>query len=105
MRDGVAEGGANQYRLFDTLREFGAEELVKAGEQARFLDRLTDRYLAMATDFDEHFLADDQMGRFWRLRREHVNFLIALGHALDDCDGDGAGGRVAADQVERWRRG
>jgi predicted ATPase/DNA-binding CsgD family transcriptional regulator len=103
MRDGVAEGGANQYRLFDTLREFGAEELVKAGEQARFLDRLTDRYLALATDFDEQFLADDQADRFQRLRAEHVNIATALGHALDDRDGDGA--LVAADQVERWRRG
>jgi predicted ATPase/DNA-binding CsgD family transcriptional regulator len=105
MRDGDGLGGANRYRLLDTLREFGREELAEAGEQARFLDRLTDRYLAMAIDFDEHFLADDQMGRFWRLRAEHVNISTALAHALDDCDGDGDGGRVAADQVERWRRG
>jgi predicted ATPase/DNA-binding CsgD family transcriptional regulator len=105
MRDGDGLGGANRYRLLDTLREFGREELAEAGEQARFLDRLTDRYLAMAIDFDEHFLADDQLGRFWRLRAEHVNFSTALAHALDDCDGDGDGGRVAADQVERWRRG
>jgi predicted ATPase/DNA-binding CsgD family transcriptional regulator len=105
MRDGDGLGGASRYRLLDTLREFGREELAEAGEQARFLDRLTDRYLAMATDFDEHFLADDQMGRFWRLRAEHVNFSTALTHALDDCDGAGDGGRVAADQVERWRRG
>ena len=56
LRDGVAEGGANQYRLLDALREFGADELAEAGEQARFLDRLTDRYLAVASDFDEQFL-------------------------------------------------
>src|ERR1700722_17838519 len=103
MRDGVAEGGANQYRLLDTLREFGGEELAEAGEQARFLDRLTDRYLALATGFDEQFLADDQAGRFQRLRAEHVNITTALTYALDDSDGDGA--LVAADQVERWRRG
>ena len=103
MRDGVAEGGAHQYRLLDTLREFGAEELAEAGEQARFLDRLTDRYVALATDFDEQFLAGDQAGRFQRLRAEHVNITTALAHALDDRDGDGA--LVAADQVERWRRG
>jgi predicted ATPase/DNA-binding CsgD family transcriptional regulator len=96
-------GGANQYRLLDTLREFGAEELAEAGEQARFLDRLTDRYLALATDFDEQFLAGDQAGRFQRLRAEHVDITTALAHALDDRDGDGA--LVAADQVERWRRG
>ena len=99
----VASGGANRYRLLDTLREFGGEQLAEADERARFLDRLTDRYLAIATDFDEHFLADDQIGRFRRLRAEHANIALALRHALDDHDDDG--GPVAADQVERWRRG
>ena len=98
MRDGDADGSdagarrANRYRLLDTLREFGGEQLAEAGEQARFLDRLTDRYLAMAADFDEQFLADDQAGRFQRLRAEHANITAALAHALDDRDGDG--GRV-----------
>jgi predicted ATPase/DNA-binding CsgD family transcriptional regulator len=99
----AASGGANRYRLLDTLREFGAERLAEAGERARFLDRLTDRYLALATDFDEHLLADGQAARFWRLRAEHVNIKLALAHALDDRDDHG--GPVAADQVERWRRG
>ena len=98
-----ASAGANRYRLLDTLREFGGDQLARAGEQARFLDRLTDRYLALATDFDEHLLTGDQAGRFWRLRAEHLNISTALAHALDDRD-DG-GGRVPADQVERWRRG
>jgi predicted ATPase/DNA-binding CsgD family transcriptional regulator len=98
-----AAGGANRYRLLDTLREFGGEQLAEAGEQARFLDRLTDRYLAMATEFDQQLLADDQTGRLQRLRSEHVSIRAALAHALDDRDGDG--GRVAADQVERWRLG
>ena len=43
-----AADGANRYRLLDTLREFGADQLAEAGEQARFLDRLTDWCLAMA---------------------------------------------------------
>ena len=98
-----AQAGANRYRLLDTLREFGGERLAESAEQARFLDRLTDRYLALATDFDEHLLTGDQAGRFWRLRAEHVNISTALAHALDDRDD--VGGRVAADQVERWRRG
>jgi predicted ATPase/DNA-binding CsgD family transcriptional regulator len=98
-----AAGGANRYRLLDTLREFGGDQLAEAAEQARFLDRLTDRYLALAADFDECFLADDQAGRFLRLRSEHANITAALAHALDDRDGDD--GRVTAYQVERWRRG
>ncbi len=111
MRDGDVgggggagvSGGANRYRLLDTLREFGGEQLAEAGEQALFLDRLTDRCLTLATDFDERFLAADQAGRFQRLRAEQPNIATALGHALDNQDD--AGGLVAADQVERWRRG
>jgi predicted ATPase/DNA-binding CsgD family transcriptional regulator len=98
-----ASSGASRYRLLDTLREFGGEQLAEAGERTLFLDRLTDRYLALATDFDEHLLTGDQAGRFWRLRAEHVNIKTVLAHALDNRDDDG--GRVAADQVERWRRG
>jgi predicted ATPase/DNA-binding CsgD family transcriptional regulator len=107
MRDGDvgggddASGGANRYRLLDTLREFGGEQLAEAGEQGRFLDRLTDRCLALATDFDERFLADDQAGRFQRLRAEQLNIATALGHALDNHDDGG----LVADQVERWRQG
>ena len=110
MRDGDvgggpagAPGGANRYRLLDTLREFGGDQLAEAGEQGRFLDRLTDRCLALATDFDERFLAADQAGRFQRLRAEQLNIATALGHALGNQDDDG--GLVAAGQVERWRRG
>ena len=115
---GVAGGGANRYRLLDTLREFGREELEVAGEQGRFLDRLTDRYLALATDFDERVLAAGQPDRFWRLRAEHASIAVALGYALDDRDGLGSssrvgggglggdgGGWVAPEQVERWRQG
>ena len=88
-----ASAGAKRYRLLDTLREFGGEQLAEAGEQVRFLDRLTDRYLALATDFDEHLLAGDQAGRFWRLRAEHVNISTALAHALDSATTTAAGSR------------
>ncbi|HUN33106.1 MAG TPA: AAA family ATPase, partial [Trebonia sp.] len=99
----AAPAGANRYRLLDTLREFGREQLIEAAEQTTFLDRLTDRYLALATDFDEQLLAGDQAARFWRLRAEHQSLTAALRHALVDRDGDGA--LVSSDQLERWRQG
>ena len=102
-----------RYRLLDTLREFGAAELTSAGggESARFLDRLADRYLAMAEHFDKHVLDADQARRFRQLSTEHSNIAAALGHALDlhgaeARRGGPTGGRPAsAEQVERWRRG
>ncbi len=78
----------------------------RAGDEARFLDRLTDHYLAMAARFDEHVLDGDQPDRLRRLRAEHANLQAALAHSLDDSDSRRPGRRPAsAEQVERWRRG
>jgi predicted ATPase/DNA-binding CsgD family transcriptional regulator len=52
--------GGPRYRLLGALREFGAAKLAEAGQEAACRGRLIDRYLAMATYFDEHFLDDDQ---------------------------------------------
>ena len=95
-----------RYRLLDTLREFGATQLAGTGEQARFLDRLTDHHLAMVTRFDEHALDDDQPDRLRQLRAEHANIQAALAHSLDDTNARRPGRGPASDeQVERWRRG
>src|SRR5215472_368441 len=48
--------GGPRYRLLGALREFGAAKLAVAGQEAACRGRLIDRYLAMATYFDEHFL-------------------------------------------------
>ena len=95
-----------RYRLLDTMREFGAAQLAATGDQARFLDRLTDHYLALATRFDEHVLDDDQPDRLRQLRAEHASIAAALTHSLDDRHTLRHGWGPAADeQVERWRRG
>ena len=103
---GGAASHERRYRLLDTLREFGASQLAAAGDQARFLDRLTEHYVAMATRFDEHVLDDDQADRLCQLRAEHPNIQAALAHSLDDRDSRRPGrGPASPEQVERWRRG
>jgi len=95
-----SDSDGNRYRLLDTLREFGAEKLAaepgpglesvpgldsESGEdQARVLDRLTVRYLAMATRFEQHLLDDDQADKYRELRREYVNIRVALEYTLGD---------------------
>jgi len=103
---GGAASHERRYRLLDTLREFGASQLAAAGDQARFLDRLTEHYVAMATRFDEHVLEDDHADRLCQLRAEHPNIQAALAHSLDDRDSRRPGrGPASPEQVERWRRG
>ena len=95
-----------RYRLPGTLREFAAGQLARAGDDARFLDRLTDHCLAMAARFDEHVLDEDQPERLRQLRAEHANLQAALAHSLDDRDSRRPGRSPAsAEQVQRWRRG
>jgi predicted ATPase/DNA-binding CsgD family transcriptional regulator len=103
---GGAASHERRYRLLDTLREFGAAQLAGTGDQARFLDRLTEHYVAMATRFDEHVLDDDQADRLCQLRAEHASIQAALAHSLDDRNSRRPGrGPASPEQVERWRRG
>jgi non-specific serine/threonine protein kinase len=77
-----AEDGGPRYLLLDTIREFGAEKLAAAGEQAELRERHIARYLAMATALGDHPVAEDQLPRYRELRREHANLRAALDYAL-----------------------
>jgi len=106
--DELGQGAAREkrYRLLDTLREFGAEQLALAGQQALFLDRLTDHCLALASRFDQRLLDDDQPDQLRQLRAGHPSLQVALAHSLDDRESRRPGrGPASAEQVERWRRG
>jgi predicted ATPase len=85
----------SRYRMLDTLREFGAEQLAASGEERACRARHIERYLAMARYFGDHFTDDDQMERYRELRQTHANLRAALEYALDDADGSAA----------RWRSG
>ena len=76
-----------RYRMLDTLREFGAEQLAASGEEAACRARHIARYLTMARYFGEHFIDDDQMERYRELRQTHANLRAALEYALDDLVG------------------
>ena len=82
----VLQEGA-RYRMLDTLREFGAEQLAASGEEEACRARHIERYLAMARYFGDHFTDDDQMERYRELRQTHANLRAALEYALDDLVG------------------
>jgi predicted ATPase/DNA-binding CsgD family transcriptional regulator len=84
-----------RYRLLDTLREFGADQLAASGQEQAIRGRHLERFLAMACSFGEHFLDDDQLARFSGLHAEHANLRAAMEYGLGSRDQrrvlDGAG--------------
>ncbi|WP_157249133.1 helix-turn-helix transcriptional regulator [Nonomuraea typhae] len=75
------EPGA-RYRQLDTIREYGADQLARSGEQEAVRGRQIARFQRLATYFDEHFIDDDQLERYRALRREHANLRAAMEHAM-----------------------
>jgi predicted ATPase len=88
-----------QYRMLDTLREFGAERLAESGELASCRARHIARYLAMARYFGVHFTDDDQMDRYHELRSVHHNLRAALEYALELDDDPSSGGQPGPDSA------
>jgi predicted ATPase/DNA-binding CsgD family transcriptional regulator len=74
--------GAGRYRLFGSVREFGAERLIEAGEDAECHERYLARYLNLTSEFSHRLTADGQRDRLGRLRAEHTNIRRALEYGL-----------------------
>ncbi|HLK02776.1 MAG TPA: LuxR C-terminal-related transcriptional regulator, partial [Streptosporangiaceae bacterium] len=80
------DGRRTRYRQLDTIREFGADELLAYSEQDEYRHRHVDYYVAMARRFDERLIDDDQLMRFRELETEHANVRAALEYALGLAD-------------------
>ena len=81
------EGPPSRYRMLDTIREYGAEQLGASGAAGGTRGRFVARYLTMASYFRDHFLDDDQLARMRELRREHANVSAALEYSFGDQGG------------------
>jgi predicted ATPase len=95
-----------QYRMLDTLREFGAERLAASGELAACRSRHIARYRAMAEYFGVHFADADQMDRYRELRDVHPNLRAAMEYALEPADDPldaAAGAELACSLYGYWQ--
>ncbi len=103
-RDDTSTAQPTRYKMLDTIREYGAEELAASGSEAAVRDRFIARYLSMARYFGEHVVDDDQLERFRELQREHANLGAALGYTLDATDGNRyrEGAELAIDLYGYW---
>ena len=103
-RDDTSTVQPTRYKMLDTIREYGAEELAASGSEEAVRGRFISRYLSMARYFGEHVVDDDQLERFRELQREHANLGAALGYTLDATDGDRyrEGAELAIDLYGYW---
>jgi predicted ATPase/DNA-binding CsgD family transcriptional regulator len=99
----VEDDGA-QYRLLDTIREYGAEKLAESGEEPIIRGQFTDRYRSLAAAFGSRLTAEGQLARYRELYREHANIRAALDYALAaGPDGDQAAAALASSLDEYWQ--
>jgi predicted ATPase/DNA-binding CsgD family transcriptional regulator len=83
LRIEPTDGDGPRYRMLDTVREFGAEQLAADADAAAAKDQFVAHYLTMAADFSDHFLEDEGLDRLREMRGEHDNLRVALECALE----------------------
>ncbi|MFE6775766.1 ATP-binding protein [Streptomyces sp. NPDC057702] len=81
LKSVLGRDGEN-YRMLDTLREYGAEWLRATGEEAALLDRHADHFLGLARQAEAGWLSYDQVSWYGRISRAHQDLCVALEHLL-----------------------
>jgi predicted ATPase/class 3 adenylate cyclase len=71
-------GNEARYRLLETIRQYGAEKLTAAGEEAGLRERHRDWYLALAEQAKPELHGPRQGEWLARLEEEHDNLRVAL---------------------------
>ncbi|MEO5664618.1 MAG: LuxR C-terminal-related transcriptional regulator [Nocardioides sp.] len=77
-------GGVVRFRMLDTIREFGREQLDRIDDRERLRRRHRDAYLRMVERADADWVSSRQVEWFTRLDREHVNVQAAVDYCLTE---------------------
>ena len=94
--------GAMRYRLFETLRQYGAEHLALAGAEVEYRERHRAWCLHLAEEGERDIWRADQLDCLARLDREQDNVRAALGWTLTRGSDPDQGLRIAAAMVRFW---
>lgn len=89
-------GDETRYRLLETVRQYGRERLLEAGEAGDLHRRHRDWYLALAERAEAQLRGPQQAMWLDRLALDHDNFRAAFERTADDVDGADAALRLAA---------
>jgi non-specific serine/threonine protein kinase len=87
----LCEQDGRRYRMLDTIREYGAEQLAMLGEQDELRRRHRDHYLGLAERAAAGSVTAEQVGWLIRLRQETPNLRVALDYSYA-CPGQEAAG-------------
>jgi non-specific serine/threonine protein kinase len=74
--------GEARYRMLETVRQYGQERLIEAGQQEVARGQHFDFYLRLVEEVDHRFLGGEQRSLLERLEREHDNLRAALAFDL-----------------------
>jgi predicted ATPase len=97
-----AGGSRTEYRMLDTIRQFGADHLAGTNAEAVAQSRLVAHYLAMAQRWGRDPMRD-QLAQYRGLYREHANLRAAMVYALDLPGNDSAAVAIATSLAMYWR--
>jgi non-specific serine/threonine protein kinase len=99
-RDG---GGAVRFRLLETIRQYGREQLEQRGEVDALVRRHRDHYIAVVETAAGRWCSAHQATDLARLRADHDNLRSALDSATSGAAADaGAALRLAAGLWPHW---
>jgi non-specific serine/threonine protein kinase len=99
-----AVGGQARYRLLAPIRQYGAERLQQAGDDAALRDRHRDWFLALAEQGDVALRGREPHAGLERFEAEHDNLRAALEWSLANEGGAEAGLRLAGATCLFWGR-
>jgi predicted ATPase len=98
----LCEQAGRRYRMLDTIREYGAEQLALLGEQDELRRGHRDYYLRLAEQAAAGSLGPGQVGWLVRLRQETPNLRVALDYSYTGPGQETAGLRMTVLLRHYW---
>jgi predicted ATPase/serine/threonine protein kinase/Tfp pilus assembly protein PilF len=91
-----------RYRMLETLREYGRDRLIEAGEVPVVRRRHRDFFLKLAEEAEPHLRGFQQTSWFIRLGREHANLRVAFDTCAEEESDPELGLRLAGALGRYW---
>ncbi len=84
------EAEAGRYRMLETLREYGIDQLAEQGTLTAVRNLAAEHLAKLVAEHDPRLRGPEQLAALQVMRAEYDNALAALRHRCDRRDGDGA---------------